>query len=108
MSNRSRRKKKRQQRRGTTNWMPWVWVAAAGAVVVILGALVVTKPWSTPKPAVTPEVVGGPRLRVDQAEVDEGYVKYDVPIRTTFRLSNVGDQPLKILDSPQVRLVEGC
>jgi hypothetical protein len=108
MSNRSRRRQKRQQRRGAAGWMPWVWAAVAGAMVVILGALLLTKPWSTSESSVAPEVTGGPRLRVDQAEVDEGYIKYDVPIRTTFRLSNVGDQQLSILSAPQVRLVEGC
>jgi hypothetical protein len=40
--------------------------------------------------------------------VDEGYVRFNVPVRTTFRLSNVGDQPLQILGQPQVELVEGC
>ena len=108
MSKRSRRKQKQQQRFRFTGRTPWIWVAIAGAVIAIVGALAVTRPWSTSKPAATPEVAGVPRLRVDQDEVDEGYVKYDVPVRTTFRLSNVGDQPLSILDTPQVRLVEGC
>jgi hypothetical protein len=40
--------------------------------------------------------------------VDEGYRKFNTSVRTTFRLSNVGDQPLQILGQPQVQLVEGC
>jgi hypothetical protein len=56
---------------------------------------------------VAPEVEGAPKLAVDQTVVDEGYVKFNVPVRTTFRLSNVGDQPLKIEAAP-VELVEGC
>lgn len=56
----------------------------------------------------TPEVVGAPRLAVDQEVIDEGYIKLDNTIRTTFRLRNVGDQPLHILGEPAVELVEGC
>jgi hypothetical protein len=40
--------------------------------------------------------------------VDEGYLKLGTSIQTTFRLSNVGTQPLQILGEPQVQLVEGC
>jgi hypothetical protein len=52
--------------------------------------------------------VGAPRLGVDQTVIDEGYVKFNVPVRTVFELSNVGDQPLTILGEPTVQLVEGC
>jgi hypothetical protein len=83
-------------------------MALGGALVVALAILLLAQPWSAAEPQVTPEVAGRPRLAVDQTEIDEGYIKYDVPIRTTFHLSNVGDQPLEIVDRPRVRLVEGC
>jgi hypothetical protein len=88
--------------------LPWVLLAAGSFVMIILVVAAVAQPWSQEEPTVTPQVVGAPRLVVDQTTVDEGYVKYNVPIRTTFRLNNVGDQPLKILHTPEVRLVEGC
>jgi hypothetical protein len=84
--------------------------AAGGAMVllVIVGGLLAWQPWSSEAPGVTPEVVGAPRLEVDQTVIDEGYVKFNVPVRTVFELSNVGDQPLTILREPTVQLVEGC
>jgi hypothetical protein len=107
LSKRSHRKS-RQQRRTAPRRKAWLWLAIAGVGALVVAVLVVLQPWSGSKPQATPEVAGAPRLSVDQLIVDEGYVKYSVPIRTTFRLSNVGDQPLKILSQPQVVLVEGC
>ena len=103
MSKKSRsRRNKRSSRQSL-----WPWLAGIGVLALIVGGVVV---WitSSPGPAVTPQVVGAPKLAVDQAVVDEGYVQYNVPVRTTFRLSNVGDQPLKIVGQPMVELVDGC
>ena len=107
MSKKSRRKRK-QQRQSPTRQIPRILMAVGGLAAVILVVLAVAQPWSEDLPPATPQVVGSPRLTVDQTTLDAGYVKYDVPIRTAFRLRNVGDQPLKIVDTPQVRLVQGC
>ena len=107
MSKKSRRKRK-QQRQTSNRQIPRVLMAVGGLTAIILVVLAMAKPWSADQPQATPQVVGSPRLTVDQTTIDAGYVKYDVPIRTAFRLSNVGDQPLKIVDTPQVRLVQGC
>jgi hypothetical protein len=45
-------------------------------------------------------VNGSAQLAVDRTLVDEGYVKLNTTIRSEFRLSNVGDQPLRILEEP--------
>ena len=85
----------------------WLLPAAlVGVLLLIVGGVVL---WtrSNAQPAVTPQVEGAPKLVVDQTAVDEGYLQYDVPVRTTFRLSNAGDQPLEILAAP-VKLVDGC
>ena len=61
-------------------------MAVAGALLLLVGGLVV---WSSSsrRPEALPQEVGAPKLVVDQKIVDEGYVQYDVPVRTTFRLS---------------------
>lgn len=78
-----------------------------GVVLLVAGVLALRTP-SSSAPAVAPEVTGSPRLAVDQTVVDEGLVKLDTIVRTSYRLRNVGDQPLHILGEPQVELVEGC
>jgi hypothetical protein len=35
-------------------------------------------------------------------------VPLDVPVKATFRLSNVGDRPLSILNQPVVEVKQGC
>ncbi len=50
---------------------------------------------------------GGPRLAVDRALVDEGSIPYNQEVKATYRVKNVGDQPLA-LQPPTVDVVEGC
>lgn len=102
MAKRSRHKTKQPPRR-----FPWLLLAAGGVVLLVAGVLALRTP-SSSAPAVAPEVTGSPRLAVDQTVVDEGLVKLDTIVRTSYRLRNVGDQPLHILGEPQVELVEGC
>ena len=84
---------------------PWLWIAAGAAVVLIAGGVVILSAQASPA---SPAVAGVPRLAVDRTTVDEGYVKFGTPVHETFRLSNVGNQPLQILGKPQVELVQGC
>jgi len=85
----------------------WHWLAIIGVLLLIAGSAVIWTSSQNRSP-VTPQLTGAPKLVVDQTMADEGYLQYNVPVRTTFRLSNVGDQPLKIVGRPMVELVEGC
>ena len=115
---RQRRRKQRPPRR-----MTW-WIAGAG-LLLFASVAVLLRPWSgrdeprdsapasgTPglvdEPQDSTPAPGTPRLMVDQTTVDEGYVRFNDPVRTAFRLTNAGDAPLRILDTPQVQLVQGC
>ncbi|HXV42950.1 MAG TPA: hypothetical protein VEC96_07795 [Anaerolineae bacterium] len=102
------KKSKRRYKPTPQRQVPWLWLAIGGALVLILGGLGVAWMSSNTRPAVTPVVNGSPRLAIDRTLVDEGYVKLNTTIRSQFRLSNVGDQPLQILEEPRVELVEGC
>ncbi len=88
--------------------VPWLWLAITAAVLLIIGGGIMMWPTANSQPTAAPEMAGAPRLAVDQTVIDEGYVKLDTLVRTTFRLHNVGDQPLTILGEPQVELIEGC
>lgn len=81
----------------------WLWAAAAVAVVLVVGGLTVLLTSNSNAPE-----DGTPQVVVDQPVIDEGYVKLDETIRTSFTLRNEGDATLRILDEPQVELVEGC
>jgi hypothetical protein len=106
MSKKTRRKGARKQ--ASSRLLPALVIAAGGALLLVAVGLVLARPGSGGDVQATPKVVGAPRLTVDQAVIDEGYIQYDVPIQTAFRLNNAGDEPLTILDAPQVRLVDGC
>jgi len=79
----------------------------AAALVLVVGGVLVSLVFR-PGSAVTGAGTGAPQLVVDRTSVDEGYRKFNTSVRTTFRLSNAGGQPLKILGEPQVELIEGC
>jgi hypothetical protein len=54
-----------------------------------------------------PAFIGGPRLAIDQAIVDHGEVPYGHEVQASYRLRNVGDQPLQI-QNPEVAILDGC
>ncbi len=103
MAKKFRRKQQKQARPA-----PWVWVALGGALLIILGGVWLAWPNNQVDPNFEPEVIGAPRLVVEQTTIDAGDVKVNTQIRTAFRLQNVGDEPLQILGEPAVELVEGC
>jgi hypothetical protein len=55
-----------------------------------------------------PEVTGRPSGVVSQQLFDYGDVKGGTWIETSFKIQNVGDQPLNVLNEPYVELIEGC
>ncbi|MBZ0292061.1 MAG: DUF1573 domain-containing protein [Anaerolineae bacterium] len=80
-------------------------------VIILFGAAIVFSPTDqsgTPENFV-PQVLGAPRVAVAQDEVDFGDIKLDRTVEAVFRVRNIGDQVLRILDQePSVELVEGC
>ena len=61
----------------------------------------------------SPQVVaaqhtGGPRLAVDRDLIDFGNVRFEKFVTASFRLRNVGDQPLRLAVNRQVEAIEGC
>ncbi len=83
------------------------WIVPAiliGLAVVVAGALFLL----TRGEPYTPEVTGRPSGVVSQDYFDYGDIKGGTWIETSFKIKNVGDQPLNVLNEPYVELIDGC
>ena len=76
-----------------------------GGIILVLGGLYIYS--QLPQPKAEIEVTGAPSLSVDQEEIDLGDVKLGEPVRVTFELTNVGDQPLRFDSAPTVEVLNG-
>ena len=103
------KKKRYEKRKQSSPSRQSLWLAlVAGALLLIAGGGLVIFNSTGSSTTTSADGAGVPKLAVDTTNIDEGYLKYNTPIQTAFRLQNVGEQPLKILSQPQVKLVEGC
>ncbi len=100
MSKKGKNKKSTVQPVTQRSWLLWVVVAGVFLIIGGLSYILIIGP-NTPE-------TGKPKLVVDRNEVDEGYQKLGATVHTTFKLRNEGDGTLRILDQPQVKVVEGC
>ncbi len=88
---------------------PWpIVVMAVGAVIIVAVGFLAWRGSSSPQTTPSPASPGSARLSVDRSTIDLGKVPLDVPVKATFKLKNVGDQPLTIKGEPRVELVKGC
>jgi hypothetical protein len=92
--------KKRQKQR----WLP-ILIALGGLLLVALAFLALR---DKPAPGAAVEVTGAPSLKVDKEKVDLGDVKLGKTVDVSFKLTNVGDETLRLEEQPYVEVVEGC
>lgn len=91
------------------SYAPFLLLGGGALLALIVGIMVLWKPGDQSSPTDTPaQVTGKPRVALDKTQIDFGQVKLDKTVQATFRISNVGDQPLKILDKPLVEVQRGC
>jgi len=98
----TKRSLKRKQKNA---WIPAL-LGLGGLVLLVLAVLALKGSGSEAKAAI--EVNGAPSLKVDKELVDLGDVKYNRLVEATFKVTNVGDQPLRFEEKPYIELVEGC
>jgi len=90
-------------------YVPFLLLGGGALLALIVAILVLYKPGDQPSPATTPaQVTGKPRVALDKTQIDFGQVKLGKTVQATFRVSNVGDQPLKIVEEPLVEVQRGC
>lgn len=101
------KKGKRFGRKSKRTQYPWLFPLIVGMVLIGLAFLVLRgKPAAQPLAAI--EVQGAASLKVDQEQVDLGDVKLGRTVQVSFRLTNVGDQPLRFSEQPYIDVVKGC
>ncbi len=92
---------------GRSAWR--VWLATGMGVLLLVGGLLrfpALAP-SAPPADFTPQAET-PRLAVDREAIDLGQQPLGREVSAVFRVKDVGKQPLRIADRPNVELVEGC
>jgi len=81
---------------------------AGGLLLIISGAFFAKSALENRANPSLIEVSGQPSLKVDQERIDYGDVKLNTNLTFALELTNVGDQPLRISETPYVEVVEGC
>ena len=103
-TNRGKRKAASPARR-----TPLVLYLGVGVLLLIVAGLALLwRPASQPQAGARTQTAGGPRLAVDKEEIDFGRIPINKTVKATFRLTNTGNQPLKVLGEPQIEVKQGC
>jgi hypothetical protein len=102
-----RNKGSKTSRKGKPTRTPWWILLAVGGLLLFATALnLLSRSGASPNTPI--EVIGQPRLMVDQELVDFGEVSYGQTISVTFTLTNTGDQTLQFSEQPYIEVLEGC
>jgi hypothetical protein len=81
----------------------------AGVAALALAAIAALSASAQPQAQAVPiETRGAPKLKVDFESIDLGNLPLGTTTRATFRVSNAGDQPLRVAKAPSIQVLEGC
>lgn len=81
----------------------------AGLAALAVAAIAALSASAQPQAQSVPiETRGAPKLKVDFESIDLGNLPLGTTTRATFRVSNAGDQPLRLAKAPWVEVLEGC
>lgn len=85
------------------------WIIGTLVLLPILGVVLFGQSSSgAVDPNFVPKVKGAPSLEVAQDSFDLGDEHLGSTVQVVYNLQNVGDQALRILEVPQVQVLEGC
>jgi len=85
-----------------------LWFGLGGALLVFGAFYFGFRNGQPPSSESQPEVTGAPGLIVDQQLIDFGDVPVGQTVSAEFRISNVGDKPLRFEKTPYIEVKEGC
>jgi hypothetical protein len=95
------RKRTRRQRN-----FPWPIVIFAGVLVLVAVFLLANKAGGAGGGGSSTS--GTPRIAVDPAKLDYGYVQFGNDKTFKIKVSNTGDGVLRFSEQPYVEVLEGC
>ncbi len=104
VAERERRRKQEEQKEKLLKIVPLTLVAILA--VVGIGYVVLASVVKLPRAANAGVV--GPRLLVDQEQLDLGNRPLNIPIRAQFNVKNAGDDTLNLVVPQVVTALEGC
>lgn len=85
------------------------YLAGGALLLIVTGAVwLATSGLGSSSTGSPTQIASRPALAVDRESIDFGKVPLDVPVEATFQLSNIGDQPLQILNQPVAEVKQGC
>ncbi len=100
MSNRTRRRRQEQKS------CPWPILMFGGILLVAVAFVLALKPGAGSAGGADPK--GPPKIAVDQAKIDYGYVKFGNDETFKIKVTNTGGGVLRFKDQPYIEVVEGC
>jgi hypothetical protein len=93
-----------RRRRTQRTWL----ILMLGGVFLIGAAFLLLRGGQNKQPQASITVHGAASLKTDQEQIDLGNQTLGNTVQVSFRLTNVGDQPLRFSKQPYVEVVEGC
>ena len=84
-----------------------LWIALAG-LAALATALLVDFDIGGRKVDFTPKVQGAAAVAVDNEKIDYGDIRLGTPVKTEFRVTNIGSEVLRFSKTPYVEVKEGC
>ncbi len=85
--------------------LPIVLIAGVVLALIVFTAIILS---ASSRSQYVPQVTGSARAEVSRTLIDHGDVRMEETVQSVFRIRNIGDRPLRILDEPRVELIEGC
>ncbi len=101
---RGRRRAQEQRKQELKNRIPILIIGIVALVAI--GYSIATRVYQAPR-AANPGVIG-PRLQVDQEQIDLGRRTFNQPVRAVFTIKNTGDDTLSLNVPRIVTALEGC
>ena len=98
-----------QSNRTAQGGHPALWVILGGVVLLALAIAVLA--WNgngQGDNATLIKQLGAPAIEVSHTEINLGDVKLGQWVQAEFKVTNVGDQPLKFSEAPYIFVKEGC